>query len=132
MAIAGSPGWSESGGPWVLPSEGMKEICLERDSCRRRKTFKGKLAHPRATWSIPKLGVREAFGPPGKGFQSFYADSAVVAYRIPTAVASEEKPAAKITASGEGLDPAVLKRWKSRGDHACADSADRVVGLDPV
>ena len=25
MAIAGSPGWSESGGPWVTPSQGMKK-----------------------------------------------------------------------------------------------------------
>ena len=24
-AIAGSPGWSESGGPWVPPSQGMKK-----------------------------------------------------------------------------------------------------------
>src|ERR1035437_1081586 len=24
-AIAGSPGWSESGGPWVPPAEGMKK-----------------------------------------------------------------------------------------------------------
>src|SRR5207249_3416997 len=24
-AIAGSPGWSESGGPWVKPSQGMKK-----------------------------------------------------------------------------------------------------------
>jgi hypothetical protein len=24
MAIAGSPGWSESGGPWVPPAQGMK------------------------------------------------------------------------------------------------------------
>src|SRR5664279_6112724 len=26
MAIAGSPGWSESGGPWVKPADGMKKI----------------------------------------------------------------------------------------------------------
>ncbi len=26
MAIAGSPGWSESGGPWVKPENGMKKI----------------------------------------------------------------------------------------------------------
>src|ERR1035437_5233808 len=26
MAIAGSPGWSESGGPWVSPADGMKKI----------------------------------------------------------------------------------------------------------
>ncbi len=25
MAIAGSPGWSESGGPWVQPSQAMKK-----------------------------------------------------------------------------------------------------------
>src|SRR6516165_6355481 len=25
-AIAGSPGWSETGGPWVKPSQGMKKI----------------------------------------------------------------------------------------------------------
>ncbi|MFZ9662028.1 MAG: glycosyl hydrolase, partial [Chitinophagaceae bacterium] len=26
MAIAGSPGWSETGGPWVKPEDGMKKI----------------------------------------------------------------------------------------------------------
>lgn len=26
MAIAGSPGWSESGGPWVAPEDGMKKL----------------------------------------------------------------------------------------------------------
>src|SRR6187455_3327856 len=26
MAIAGSPGWSESGGPWVKPEDGMKKL----------------------------------------------------------------------------------------------------------
>jgi hypothetical protein len=25
MAIAGSPGWSESGGPWVTPAQAMKK-----------------------------------------------------------------------------------------------------------
>ena len=26
MAIAGSPGWSETGGPWVGPEDGMKKL----------------------------------------------------------------------------------------------------------
>src|ERR1700756_4405329 len=26
LAIAGSPGWSESGGPWVRPEDGMKKV----------------------------------------------------------------------------------------------------------
>ncbi len=28
-AIAGSPGWSETGGPWVPPSRGHEEVCVE-------------------------------------------------------------------------------------------------------
>ena len=26
LAVAGSPGWSESGGPWVPPRDGMKKV----------------------------------------------------------------------------------------------------------
>ena len=36
MAIAGSPGWSESGGPWVTAGAGDEEVRLERDSRGRR------------------------------------------------------------------------------------------------
>ena len=39
MAIAGSPGWSESGGPWVKPAEAMKKNSLERNPCRGRNPF---------------------------------------------------------------------------------------------
>jgi hypothetical protein len=40
MAIAGSPGWSESGGPWVPPSQAMKkfvwsETSVEASICGR-------------------------------------------------------------------------------------------------
>ena len=28
LAIAASPGWSETGGPWVKPEDGMKKLCL--------------------------------------------------------------------------------------------------------
>lgn len=35
-AIAGSPGWSESGGPWVKPKDGMKKSGIERNACARR------------------------------------------------------------------------------------------------
>ena len=110
MAIAGSPGWSETGGPWVLPSEGMKKYVWSETFLEGGKAFKGKLAHPPSnTGAFLSLGIREAFGPPAEGpIPEFYADSAVVAFRIPAAEAGEEKPAVKITASGEGLDPAAL------------------------
>ena len=33
--VAGSPGWSESGGPWVPPSQAMKKLVWSRNACRR-------------------------------------------------------------------------------------------------
>src|SRR5437899_6384634 len=46
MAIAGSPGWSETGGPWVPPSEGMKKYVWSETLLEGGKISKGKLAHP--------------------------------------------------------------------------------------
>ena len=109
MAIAGSPGWSETGGPWVPPSEGMKKYAWSETLLEGGKNFNGKLAHPPSnTGAFQNIGIREAFGAPPEGpIPEFYADAAVVAFRVPR-VEPEEKPVAKITASGEGLDPAVL------------------------
>jgi len=109
MAIAGSPGWSETGGPWVPPSEGMKKYVWSETLLEGGKTFKGKLNRPPSnTGAFQSLGIREAFGAPPEGpFPEFYADAAVVAFRIPEGE-PVEKTEAKITASGEGLDPAML------------------------
>lgn len=109
MAIAGSPGWSETGGPWVLPSEGMKKYVWSETLLEGGKNFNGKLAHPPSnTGAFQNIGIREAFGAPPEGpIPEFYADAAVVAFRVPS-VEAGEKPLAKITASGEGLDPAML------------------------
>ena len=109
MAIAGSPGWSESGGPWVPPSEGMKKYVWSETLLEGGKNFKGKLAHPPSnTGAFQGLGIREAFGAPPEGpIPEFYADAAVVAFRVPSVEAGENS-LAKITASGDGLDPAML------------------------
>src|SRR5437899_12052158 len=45
-AIAGSPGWSESGGPWVPASEGMKKYVWSETFIEGGKPFTGTLAHP--------------------------------------------------------------------------------------
>ena len=45
-AIAGSPGWSESGGPWVPPAEGMKKYVWSATAVEGGKPFTGVLAHP--------------------------------------------------------------------------------------
>lgn len=46
LAIAASPGWSETGGPWVPPQDGMKKLVWSESVLTGGKRFKGKLAAP--------------------------------------------------------------------------------------
>src|SRR5439155_5761994 len=49
FAIAGSPGWSESGGPWVKPEQGMKKLVWSETRVSGAVPFRGKLPQPPAT-----------------------------------------------------------------------------------
>ena len=103
MAIAGSPGWSESGGPWVPAKDGMKKYVWSETRVKGGQRFKGKLQQPPdVTGAFQNIPYREPLSisagtekPP-----TFYEDSAVIAYRRPDADVplSELKP--KITSSG--------------------------------
>lgn len=110
MAIAGSPGWSESGGPWVPPSQGMKKYVWSETIVDGGQPFMGKLAHPPSTTgAFQNMGIREQFGrPPAAPPPEFYADSVVVAFRVPPGEAADDVAQATITSSGEGLDAAML------------------------
>ena len=39
-----SPGWSETGGPWVKPEDGMKKLVWSETLVPGGKPFKGKIA----------------------------------------------------------------------------------------
>ena len=41
MAIAGSPGWSESGGPWVTPERAMKKVVWSEIRIAGGQSFSG-------------------------------------------------------------------------------------------
>ncbi|HUN60397.1 MAG TPA: glycosyl hydrolase [Candidatus Sulfotelmatobacter sp.] len=106
MAIAGSPGWSESGGPWVPPSEGMKKYVWGETLLEGGKPFRGKLAHPPGnTGPFQNISFRDDSEAPTGPPPQFYADAAVIAFRVPPA-ADGDRP--KITCSGKGLDHAML------------------------
>ena len=47
-AIASSPGWSETGGPWVPPAEAMKKYVWSELTVTGGKPFQGILPHPPA------------------------------------------------------------------------------------
>ena len=48
MAIAGSPGWRESGGPWVTPAQAMKKFVWSETRVEGGKPFTGGLPKPPA------------------------------------------------------------------------------------
>ena len=110
-AIAGSPGWSETGGPWVPAAQGMKKYVWSETPVEGGKPFTGTLAHPPSnTGAFQDLGVRDALAAPqgAPAPPQFYADAAVIAYRRPSDDVSVESLHAKVTASAGTPDPAML------------------------
>jgi len=107
-AIAGSPGWSESGGPWVSPADGMKKYVWSETVVEGGKPFAGRLAAPPSvTGPFQSIASSEEQPAP-----VFYADAAVIAYRRPASDVSAEELHAKMSASGGNPDFALL----SNGD----------------
>ncbi len=102
-AIAGSPGWSESGGPWVPPAEGMKKYVWSETAVEGGEPFTGTLAHP-PTVTGPFQGLRGGDDPS----QTFYADTVVLAYRRPAGETSLSALHPKMTASAGAPDFALL------------------------
>ena len=118
-AIASSPGWSETGGPWVRPSEGMKKYVWSETRVSGGRLFDGKLTLPPNTTGpfqdIPF--VPDAVMPGDKSPDipaSFYRDSQVFAYQLPKTDESILQLHPLITTSSGSIDPALL----TDGDYA--------------
>jgi hypothetical protein len=112
LGIAASPGWSETGGPWVPPAHGMKKFVWSETYVDGGHQFHGTLPKPPdATGPYQSLTIA--------GFQSgsvnpairngkFYLDSAVVAYRAPEGDVPPDGMNAIVTASAGQIDGAAL------------------------
>lgn len=109
MAVAGSPGWSESGGPWVPASQGMKKYVWSETDVPGGRPFIGKLNHPpTVTGAFQDLVRQDQPLAPGMTEPQFYADSVVVAYRRPAGDVSLAALHPTITASAGSPDFAML------------------------
>jgi hypothetical protein len=112
MAIAGSPGWSESGGPWVPPSQAMKKLVWTTTPIEGGRSFRGALPKPPSTTgpfqNIPRPEGFNITGAPAPPPVEYYADSAVIAYRLPDAGISMTELQPKVTSSGGRFDLAEL------------------------
>jgi hypothetical protein len=110
-AIAGSPGWSESGGPWVPASQGMKKYVWSETLVEGGKPFTGKLAAPpSSTGEFQGMKTHDYKGlpPDSRDIPQFYTDSAVVAYRRAAIDVPVESLNVKITYSGGSPDLRML------------------------
>jgi hypothetical protein len=104
MAIAGSPGWSESGGPWVKPEQAMKKLVWSEVRVEGGKPFSGTLPKPPSTTgAFQNLGSERGFSLSGTNpapIPEYYADAAVVAFRVPENDISMIELQPKVTSSG--------------------------------
>ncbi|MFO1400776.1 MAG: glycosyl hydrolase [Steroidobacteraceae bacterium] len=108
-AIAGSPGWSESGGPWVQPEQAMKKVVWSETLVEGGKPFTGTLPHPPMVGGplldAPLVGT---FGQVEQGVPQFYADTQVLAFPEPEVQDAAPMARAHLSSSGGRIDPALL------------------------
>ena len=100
LSIDSSPGWSETGGPWVTPGQAMKKLVWSATVVRGGRPFHAVLAQPPAnTGAFQDAPMSVGFlGPDPFSTLRFYRDSLVIAYRAavldphPTLASSSEGP----------------------------------------
>jgi hypothetical protein len=103
MAIGSSPGLSESGGPWVPTEQAMKKYVWGETRVEGGRPFTGVLPKPpSATGTYQNLDGARAGAP------EFYADVAVVAFRVSESDRTMTELQAKVTSSAGSFDVAAL------------------------
>jgi hypothetical protein len=112
-SIAGSPGWSESGGPWVKPAQGMKKFVWSETYVQGGQAFTGTLPKPPSVsgpyQNIPIIDFLAMIsGQKPMPVPEFYADSALVAYRLPDSEGLSSDLQPKVTSSSGTIDASLL------------------------
>ena len=97
MAIAGSPGWSESGGPWVEPKQAMKKVVWSETDVEGGKTISRNLpAPPSVSGTFQNISQsRGGFSGVQSTIPDYYEDIAVVAIKV-----SDTPGAVKVLSNG--------------------------------
>jgi len=102
LAIAASPGWSETGGPWVKPEDGLKKLVWSVTEIDGGKPFLGTLGPPPSMTgpfqSMPKMDpIAGLSGNAPEKAPEHYGDIAVLAF---PAAARENAPLPHVSLSG--------------------------------
>lgn len=94
FAIAASPGWSETGGPWVKPEDAMKKLVWSETDLRGGQRMKGALSAPPSVtgpFQSAKFSDPLAAGADTGALPSFYADARILAYPVSAAALPEPR-----------------------------------------
>jgi hypothetical protein len=130
MSMAASGGWSETAGPWVKPEEAMKKAVWSETMVSGPTKFLGTLAQPpRVNGPFQGLAIIDVPNTPMVGGApgiprakveapppdpTFYADTFVLAYRVPSSDNDLATASARITSS----DTALISTALTDGDYA--------------
>ncbi len=135
MTIAASPGWSETGGPWVKPEDGLKKLVWSETTIAGGQRFNGVLAAPPTTTgpfmtALKSGGIDESLSGEKKANKgTHYGDVAVLAFPVKTAA---PLPMPNVTnLAGERTD--ISKAWDDDLQSAVEivrKDANPVVALD--
>ncbi|HEY0779247.1 MAG TPA: glycosyl hydrolase [Gemmatirosa sp.] len=125
MSMAASGGWSESGGPWVTPAQAMKKVVWSETIVKGGRRVAVALPKPPSV-NGPFQGMANgpdiAF-PPEQGLPgekplppeppagpdpTFYADTRVLAYRLPDAEVRMADLQPRVTSAAGPIDAATL------------------------
>ena len=112
MAIASSPGWSETGGPWVKPAQAMKKLVWSETRAPGMKKFTGILPKPPAVTgpfqAVPHQPDLPLPGSESAPLPEYYAGAAVVAYRLSDQGGAPGDQSPVATSSAGSVDHAML------------------------
>jgi hypothetical protein len=125
MAMAASGGWSETAGPWVKPEEGMKKVVWSETRVEGPRKFSGELPHPpTVNGRFQDMPIPPDFefptptdlpgakpmpsAPPPPPDPTYYADTVVLAYRVPDDEVRMADLHPRVTTSGGDIDAAAL------------------------
>jgi len=107
LGIATSPGWSETGGPWVQPADGMKKLVWSTTDIASGQRFEGRLAAPpNTTGPFQDIAVSMDEGDNHHAAPQYYADIAVLAF--PLVKSASLAVPRMTTGNGTALDAVVL------------------------
>jgi len=120
VGIASAPGWSSTGGPWVLPQDAMKKLTWRTMEISGGGKKAQRIVLPEPYKNIGRFQNQDggSYAAVFEAMPKWYEDIAVVAVRLPESYRSLQDMGAEVSASGGEFTVGML----SNGD--LADGAE--------